>query len=612
MNRHKQSRKNQNRKPNLKQQKPMQSINNSSTNGRGTAPPSENSRKSFHRNNIQSPLRCLARAFLPSAAAILTLLLSTTSSSFAGSATWKKSPTTDDWFTAANWTPRTIPNGPLDTAMFASSNQTDVFIPFDTEVNGIVFKPGASAFTIETNPVVTPELTISGVGITNNSGIVQNFIVNRGAAQMLFLNSATAGSLTNFTTFGTITFGNTSTAGNATFTNNGFLRFADTTTAGDATFTNNAVIFFESTSTGGNGTFTNSGGLIQFGEVPGEAATGGNGTFINPGSADSTVGGGFVVFHFGTGGDATFINDGAAASDGFAGRTLFQDTGDAGNATLIANESLGDGEGGLIDFATASTGGTAQVEVFGNGTLDISLHDAPALTTGSIKGDGVVLLGGNNLTVGTNNLSTTFSGVMQDGGENGGSGGSLTKTGTGNLSLANANTYTGGTTITDGTLLVENETGSATGTGAVRVNAGTLGGTGKISGAVTVATGASAATLLPGTATIPGTLTIQSTLTFNSRATYQFVMNSGIPAAAEVLAKGVTISRGAQFSFTDLGATVLPTGTVFTVISNTSANRIAGTFANLADRSTFRAGSNTFQVNYKGGDGNDLILTVVP
>src|SRR5256886_6854233 len=479
--------------------------------------------KFFHGKNIQSPLRSLERAFLPSAAAILTLLLSTASSSFAGSATWKQSPASDDWFTATNWKQRTIPNGPGDTATFASSNQTSIDIVFDTEVSGIVFKPGASAFTIATNPQVTPELTISGVGVTNNSGIVQNFVVNQGAAQILFANSATAGSLTAFTNTGTITFSGTSTAGNA-----------------------------------------------------------------------------------------TFVNNGGAVSDALGAETLFNDIGDAGNATLIANGSLGGGGGGLIQFATASTGGTARVEVFGNGNLDISVHDAPGLTTGSIKGDGAVFLGANNLTVGTNNLSTTFSGVMQDGGTNGGIGGSLTKAGRANLSLTNANTHTGGTTITEGMLLVKNETGSATGTGAVHVNAGTLGGTGIISGAVTVATGTSAATLLPGTTAEPGTLTMQSTLTFNSLATYQFVMDSSTPAADKVVANGVTINRSTQFTFTDLGTAVLPPGTVFTVISNTSANRIAGTFANLADRSTFTAGSNTFQANYKGGDHNDLTLTVVP
>ena len=73
------------------------------------------------------------------------------------------------------------------------------------------------------------------------------------------------------------------------------------------------------------------------------------------------------------------------AIGGIAGETLFQDTGDAGNATLIANGGTGGGDGGSIQFATASTGGTARVEVFGNGNLDISRHNAPGVTTGRYK-----------------------------------------------------------------------------------------------------------------------------------------------------------------------------------------------------------------------------------
>ena len=131
-------------------------------------------------------------------------------------------------------------------------------------------------------------------------------------------------------------------------------------------------------------------------------------------------------------------------------------------------------------------------------TWTLVCHDAPGLTTGSIEGDGDVFLGANNLTVGTNNLGTTFSGLIQDGGTNGGTGGSLTKAGTGKLTLTKSNTYTGDTTITDGTLQVTNTSGSATGTGSVQVNAGTLGGTGIISGAVTVATATSASNLIAG------------------------------------------------------------------------------------------------------------------
>src|SRR5215813_2752512 len=342
-------------------------------------------KSSFHGKNIQSPLRYLGWAFLSSAAAILTLLLSTASSSFAGSATWKASPANREWFNMNNWVQGTIPNALGDTATFASSNRTNIdIVAFDMELNGIVFNPGASAFTIATNPQVAPQLTISGVGITNNSGVVQNFVLTNPATQMFFLNNATAGSLTAFTA-GQITFGGTSTAGNATFTNNIFITFTNDATAGDATFNiiDGGVIIFDGNATAGNGTFNNP-SFIQFGEFPSDATSAGNGTFTNPGSASNTVGGGFVVFHFGTAGDATFINDGATASGGIAGETLFQDTGDAGNAVLIANGGVSGGDGGSIQFATASTGGTAQVQVFGNGNLDISGHNAPGVTTGSI------------------------------------------------------------------------------------------------------------------------------------------------------------------------------------------------------------------------------------
>src|SRR6266571_6077627 len=140
-----------------------------------------------------SPLRSRAWAFLPSAAAILTLLFSTANSSFAGSATWLASPTTGDWNTAGNWTPGGPPNGPADTATFASSTVTGVSLSLNTEVNGIVFNAGASAFTITAPPLLT--LTLSGVGITNSSGIMQNFVTtingSGGEGAIVFNNSAT-------------------------------------------------------------------------------------------------------------------------------------------------------------------------------------------------------------------------------------------------------------------------------------------------------------------------------------------------------------------------------------------------------------------------------------
>jgi hypothetical protein len=53
-------------------------------------------------------------------------------------------------------------------------------------------------------------------------------------------------------------------------------------------------------------------------------------------------------------------------------------------------------------------------------------------------------------------------------------------------------------------------------------------------------------------------------------------------------------------------------GTTFTLLSNTAATPIAGTFANLPDGSIITIHGNNLQASYEGGDGNDLTLTVVP
>ncbi|WP_163115918.1 autotransporter-associated beta strand repeat-containing protein, partial [Acinetobacter baumannii] len=68
---------------------------------------------------------------------------------------------------------------------------------------------------------------------------------------------------------------------------------------------------------------------------------------------------------------------------------------------------------------------------------------------GSIEGAGSVFVGDFILTVGTNNLSTTFSGDLQ------GKAGRLIKVGTGTLTLTgSSSTYRGSTTVNGGTLLV--------------------------------------------------------------------------------------------------------------------------------------------------------------
>ncbi len=291
---------------------------------------------------------------------------------------------------------------------------------------------------------------------------------------------------------------------------------------------------------------------------------------------------------------------------GLSGTTLvFSGGSTAANANITANDGVSGSDGGLVTFGGHSGGGTASISLFGNGELDISETHLSGVTIGSVSGDGLVFLGTKALTIGSNNQSTTFSGVIQDSG-------SLTKTGTGTLTLSGSNLHTGGTTVSAGTLVVSNTTGSGTGTGAVQVNAGTLGGSGIISGAMTVNSGAF---LAPAHGTkAQSTLTIQSALTFNSGSTYTYTFKAkGKQAKTDkVIANGVTINSGANVTIQGTTKASLKAGTAYTLISNTSANAISGTFSNLADGAIVNVNGNNLQASYEGGDGNDLTLTVVP
>lgn len=91
--------------------------------------------------------------------------------SHAESATWNFDPTNIVWETAANWTPNTVPDEPEDIATFDVSNEATISITSDHTINGIVFNPGATAFTFND---FTDNFTLSGAGIINDSGVVQN------------------------------------------------------------------------------------------------------------------------------------------------------------------------------------------------------------------------------------------------------------------------------------------------------------------------------------------------------------------------------------------------------------------------------------------------------
>ena len=119
----------------------------------------------------------------------------------------------------------------------------------------------------------------------------------------------------------------------------------------------------------------------------------------------------------------------------------------AGNATLTANN------GGFIQFFDTSSGGAARVTTNGSGAMVVQLASG-GLSIGSLAGSsGSVLFSSQNggaftqsLTIGNLNTSTTYGGIISDVD----AAASITKIGTGTLTLTATNTFTGPTTINAG------------------------------------------------------------------------------------------------------------------------------------------------------------------
>jgi autotransporter-associated beta strand protein len=156
------------------------------------------------------------------------------------------------------------------------------------------------------------------------------------------------------------------------------------------------------------------------------------------------------------------------------------------------------------------------------------------MTAGSIEGGGTFSLGSNQLTVGSNNLSTTVSGVIR------GTGGALVKVGSGTLTLDGSNSYTGATVVAGGTLAVTGDISSSSG---VLVTPGAmLSGTGTVPG-VLVAGG----TLMPGQSV--GTLNVRGSLVFTSAATYLININATTASLTNVT--GTAVLNGATVQVVD-------------------------------------------------------------
>ncbi|MBO9512573.1 MAG: autotransporter outer membrane beta-barrel domain-containing protein [Variovorax sp.] len=153
-----------------------------------------------------------------------------------------------------------------------------------------------------------------------------------------------------------------------------------------------------------------------------------------------------------TAASATIVNQGGVVS--------FRQDASAGSAN-IAN-----GDASVLRFADNASAPHAQVVNAAGGTLDVSgVTRTGGAAIGSLGGAGAVALGGTKLTLGSLNRGDVVSGTVS------GNGGSLVKVGSGTLTLAGANTYTGGTALKEGRLDLGHD--QALGTGALAMDDGT-------------------------------------------------------------------------------------------------------------------------------------------
>ena len=497
---------------------------------------------------------------------------------------------------------------------------------FDTSTaSAAVFVNGGGNSGAKPSTRFYDSATAANANFTNN-GSTTTFI---DGGQTLFYNNSSADHGT-FTSLGASYPGNpgstlfydNASAAQGSFTTfggsaGGSTQFYGDSTAADATFTNYGDYGF--TSFNGNSSASNASVICKPANEPGplggqlifaDTATADHGTFTFEGGNVVGAGGGYGIFWGGNAREGTFIIEGGQIS-GAGGAVLnIYGSSSAGNATFIVQGGVDpdlDGNEGILVLGGSSTGGTSRIELLG-GQLLLNFHDWPGVTVGSIEGNGTVVSSGRNLTVGANNLDTTFSGVITAETQ-----GTLTKIGRGKLVLTGSNIITR-TTVEAGQLVINNRRGSGTGPGAVQVHGGTLAGIGIIAGAVTIGDDSGSKAVLSPGQTIPNnrSLTLQGNLTFKSEGSYKFRVSTARLVADSVIVNGVTINPGAQFTFHDESSGTVTSGTVFTLISNTSANPISGTFSNLSDGAIVTISGNNFQADYQGGDGNDLTLTVVP
>lgn len=502
----------------------------------------------------------------------------------AASRTWDGGGTNGQWTTVANWATNVAPvaNERLVFDGIVRQTSTNNFAP-NTQFDSITFLWGG--FTITGNDTklsaALPAAAGAEIMSAGNNTISMKISKGSGGSGMtihtlsgtLTMTAAVASSGT-FTTLGagtlSLTADNGSMTGDVAINQGvvmaaGFRRLGALTAGRQVTVASGATLTFTGNDTFGNwdafpvvgltvnGTVNNDGPYVNKlgavtlngGTLTGTAGYTGPGQFsqfptayIFTGSSQVTVGGstastisvvgatnprvaleGVVTFNVAdatgdAGADLTLnaiVSNHADTSKAAGGITKSG----AGTLVLSGSNTFTAGtnvNAGIVSLGHAQALGSSGTISFGGGTLQYS-----ASNTADYSGR-FSAAAGQAYNLDTNGQNVTLATGLTS------SGGSLTKSGAGTLTLTGSNSFTGATTAAAGRLLVNGRLSSGTTTVAATA---LLGGSGTISGAVIVG---HSGTLSPGSSA--GLLTVGSLLLSGSSSTRMEIVGSGTTAGA--------------------------------------------------------------------------------